>query len=175
YFNISDGKHCAYRPVPISYRYRDNLGTSVWIEPEKEDTEEESQPAISTIHALAGYANPHSMKVNGFLEHQPITIPFNTGNTNNFMDSKVAARLTLWIEEQQSLIVLVAFGIVPSSPLSLSSTPLSRKGIAPRTAYFVPWSSSCINPKSPIFGYLDEKPIDIGLMKFLGLCPSVLS
>ncbi|RWW43989.1 hypothetical protein BHE74_00050290 [Ensete ventricosum] len=34
---------------------------------------------------------------------------------------------------------------------------------------------SCINPKSLTFGYLDEKPIDIGLMKFLGLCPSILS
>ncbi|RRT54650.1 hypothetical protein B296_00017552 [Ensete ventricosum] len=34
---------------------------------------------------------------------------------------------------------------------------------------------SCINPKSLAFGYLDEKPIDIGLMKFLGLCPLALS
>ncbi|RWV87700.1 hypothetical protein GW17_00050279 [Ensete ventricosum] len=34
---------------------------------------------------------------------------------------------------------------------------------------------SCINPKSLTFDYLDEKPIDIGLMKFLGLCSSVLS
>ncbi|RZR85912.1 hypothetical protein BHM03_00012974 [Ensete ventricosum] len=31
---------------------------------------------------------------------------------------------------------------------------------------------SCINPKSLTFGYLDEKPVDTGLMKFLGLCPS---
>ncbi|RWW78604.1 hypothetical protein BHE74_00013171 [Ensete ventricosum] len=34
---------------------------------------------------------------------------------------------------------------------------------------------SCINPKSSTFGYLDEKSIDTGLMKFLGLCHSVLS
>ncbi|RWV85788.1 hypothetical protein BHE74_00035785 [Ensete ventricosum] len=34
---------------------------------------------------------------------------------------------------------------------------------------------SCINSKSLTFGYLDEKPIDTGLMKFLGLCPSTLS
>ncbi|RZS05144.1 hypothetical protein BHM03_00035597 [Ensete ventricosum] len=34
---------------------------------------------------------------------------------------------------------------------------------------------SCINPKSHTFGYPDEKPIDIGLMKFLGFCPSALS
>ncbi|RZR99246.1 hypothetical protein BHM03_00028752, partial [Ensete ventricosum] len=34
---------------------------------------------------------------------------------------------------------------------------------------------SYINPKSLAFGYLDEKPIDTGLMKFLGLCISALS
>ncbi|RWW04271.1 hypothetical protein GW17_00032512 [Ensete ventricosum] len=34
---------------------------------------------------------------------------------------------------------------------------------------------SCINPKSLTFGYLDEKPIDTSLMKFLGLCPTALS
>ncbi|RRT51662.1 hypothetical protein B296_00021994 [Ensete ventricosum] len=30
-------------------------------------------------------------------------------------------------------------------------------------------------PKVPAFDYLDEKPIDTGIMKFLGLCPSTLS
>ncbi|RRT33078.1 hypothetical protein B296_00049564 [Ensete ventricosum] len=34
---------------------------------------------------------------------------------------------------------------------------------------------SCINPKSIAFGYLNKKPIDTGLMKFFGLCPSTLS
>ncbi|RWW48061.1 hypothetical protein BHE74_00045902, partial [Ensete ventricosum] len=34
---------------------------------------------------------------------------------------------------------------------------------------------SCINPKSLTFDYLDEKLVDTGLMKFLGLCPSSLS
>ncbi|RWW20275.1 hypothetical protein GW17_00015627 [Ensete ventricosum] len=34
---------------------------------------------------------------------------------------------------------------------------------------------SYINPKSLTFGYLNEKPVNISLMKFYGLCPSVLS
>ncbi|RWV97534.1 hypothetical protein GW17_00039667 [Ensete ventricosum] len=34
---------------------------------------------------------------------------------------------------------------------------------------------SCINSKSLAFGYLDEKPIDTGLIKFLSFCPSALS
>ncbi|RRT37515.1 hypothetical protein B296_00047768 [Ensete ventricosum] len=33
---------------------------------------------------------------------------------------------------------------------------------------------SYINSKSLAVGYLDEKPIDTGLVKFLGLCPSAL-
>ncbi|RRT31907.1 hypothetical protein B296_00048965 [Ensete ventricosum] len=55
-----------------------------------------------------------------------------------------------------------------------------------RSALKEPWSivyyllrslveHSCINLKSLAFSYLDEKPIDIGLMKFLSLCPSALS
>ncbi|RWW76312.1 hypothetical protein BHE74_00015612 [Ensete ventricosum] len=34
---------------------------------------------------------------------------------------------------------------------------------------------SYINSKSLTFGYLDEKPVDTGLMKFLGLCHFALS
>ncbi|RRT68719.1 hypothetical protein B296_00026873 [Ensete ventricosum] len=34
---------------------------------------------------------------------------------------------------------------------------------------------SCINPKSLTFDYLDEKLVDTGLMKFLGLYPLTLS
>ncbi|RZS15572.1 hypothetical protein BHM03_00047430 [Ensete ventricosum] len=73
----------------------------------------------------------------------------------------------------KSLIVLVAFGIVSSSPSPLSPTPPSRKGIALLLRSLV--EHSRINPKSLTFGYLDEKPIDTDLMKFLGLCHSALS
>ncbi|RRT32218.1 hypothetical protein B296_00055652 [Ensete ventricosum] len=46
------------------------------------------------------------------------------------------------------------------------------------TAYYLLRSMvehSYISPKSLAFGYLDEKPIDTGLMKFLGHYPSALS
>ncbi|RWV79265.1 hypothetical protein GW17_00059631 [Ensete ventricosum] len=66
--------------------------------PDKEEAEEEPQPAINTIHALVGYSNPQTMKVDGFLEHKS-TILIDTESTNNFMDSKVVARLTLQIED----------------------------------------------------------------------------
>ncbi|RZR70903.1 hypothetical protein BHM03_00002145 [Ensete ventricosum] len=39
------------------------------LKPDKKDAKEEPHLAISTIQALAGYANLQSMKVDGFLEH----------------------------------------------------------------------------------------------------------
>ncbi|RWW43196.1 hypothetical protein BHE74_00051163 [Ensete ventricosum] len=59
-----------------------------------------------------------------------------------------------------------------------SSQPLSSAFKRYSTAYCLLCSlveHFCINPKSLTFGYLDEKSIDTGLMKFLGLCPSALS
>ncbi|RRT47547.1 hypothetical protein B296_00037643 [Ensete ventricosum] len=50
------------------------------------------------MHALAGYSNPQTMKVGGLLKQQPITVLIDTSNTNNFLNSKVAARMALQIE-----------------------------------------------------------------------------
>ncbi|RWW69877.1 hypothetical protein BHE74_00022487 [Ensete ventricosum] len=47
------------------------------------------------------------MKTDGFLKHHPL---IDTGSTNNFMDSKVAARLTLQIEDCSRFGVKVADG-----------------------------------------------------------------
>ncbi|RZS20691.1 hypothetical protein BHM03_00053234 [Ensete ventricosum] len=66
---------------------------------EEEDVKEELQPTVSTVHALAGYANPQTIKIDEFRKHQPITVLIDTGSTNNFMDNKVATRLTLRIED----------------------------------------------------------------------------
>ncbi|RZR99831.1 hypothetical protein BHM03_00029455 [Ensete ventricosum] len=74
----------------------------------KEDTKEEPQPAISTVHALVGYANPQTMKIDGFLKHQPVTILIDIGSTNNFMDNKVVARLMLQIIDCGKFDVKVA-------------------------------------------------------------------
>ncbi|RZR81190.1 hypothetical protein BHM03_00007378 [Ensete ventricosum] len=39
-------------------------------------------------HALAGYANPQTMKVEGFLKQRPVTILIESRRTNNFMNNK---------------------------------------------------------------------------------------
>ena len=64
----------------------------------KEDAEEEPQPTDVTVHILASYSNPQTMKVGGLLKQQPITVLIDTGSTNNFLNSKVAARMMLHIE-----------------------------------------------------------------------------
>ncbi|RZR87486.1 hypothetical protein BHM03_00014898 [Ensete ventricosum] len=62
--------------------------------------------------------------------------------------------------------------------LDCDSSPIQSPLHPSSIAYFLLRSlveHSCINPKSLTFGYLDEKPIGTGLMKFLGLYPSALS
>ncbi|RWW84880.1 hypothetical protein BHE74_00006490 [Ensete ventricosum] len=50
------------------------------------------------------------MKIEVFLKHQPVTILIDTGSTNNFVDNKVAARLTLQIKDCSRFDVKVADG-----------------------------------------------------------------
>ncbi|RRT51692.1 hypothetical protein B296_00027776 [Ensete ventricosum] len=76
----------------------DNETSEESLEPKEEAMEEESQPANYAVHALADYSNPQMMKVGGLLKHQLITVLIDTGSTNNFLNSKVAARLVLQIE-----------------------------------------------------------------------------
>ncbi|RZS28232.1 hypothetical protein BHM03_00061801 [Ensete ventricosum] len=47
------------------------------------------------------------MKVRGLLKQQPITVLIDTGSTNNFMNSKVAVRMALLIEDCNILDVKV--------------------------------------------------------------------
>ncbi|RWW19047.1 hypothetical protein GW17_00016931 [Ensete ventricosum] len=68
-----------------------SLRRDMALESEEEDIEEKPQLVVSTINALFGYANPQTMKIDGFLKHQPITILVDIGSTHNFMDSMVAS------------------------------------------------------------------------------------
>ncbi|RRT56389.1 hypothetical protein B296_00034629 [Ensete ventricosum] len=73
----------------------------------KEDTKD-LQPVVSMVHAFAGYTNPQTMKIEGFLEQQLVIILIDTGSTKNFMNSKVAARLMLQKEDCSGFNVKVA-------------------------------------------------------------------
>ncbi|RWW18998.1 hypothetical protein GW17_00016983 [Ensete ventricosum] len=80
------------------------------LEYDEEDTEEEPQSVDCTVHALAGYTNPQTMKIGGFLKQQPVTGLIDIGSTNNFMNNKVAARMMLQIEECSRFDIKVADG-----------------------------------------------------------------
>ncbi|RWV79264.1 hypothetical protein BHE74_00050982 [Ensete ventricosum] len=64
------------------------------LEPKEEAIEEEPQPADYAVHALAGYSNLQMMKDGGLLNQQPITVLIDTGNTNNFLNSKFDVKVT---------------------------------------------------------------------------------
>ena len=70
------------------------------IEQKEEDAEEEPQPTEVTVHTLAGYSNPQMMKVGGLLKQQLITVFIDMGSTNNILNSKVAIRMALPIENR---------------------------------------------------------------------------
>ncbi|URE04495.1 hypothetical protein MUK42_34010 [Musa troglodytarum] len=112
---------CWHCDEPWNRDHRYKRGRLLLIEPledmeeevqehEEEVTDEEQQPIDITMHALAGYANPQTMKVGGFLKQQPITILIDTGSTNNFMNSKVAVQMALPIENCSRLDVKIADG-----------------------------------------------------------------
>ncbi|RWV78473.1 hypothetical protein GW17_00060560 [Ensete ventricosum] len=73
----------------------DNETSEKDLEPKEEAIEEESPLANYAVHALAEYSIPQMMKVGGLLKQQSITVLIDMGSTNNFLNSKVAARLTL--------------------------------------------------------------------------------
>ncbi|RWW71815.1 hypothetical protein BHE74_00020413 [Ensete ventricosum] len=65
------------------------------LEHEEEAIEEESQLVDYVVHVLADYSNLQTIKVGGLLKQQPITVLIDMGSTNNFLNSKVAARMGL--------------------------------------------------------------------------------
>ncbi|RZS05503.1 hypothetical protein BHM03_00036036 [Ensete ventricosum] len=54
----------------------------------KENTKEDQQSTECTTHSIAGYTNLQTMKVEGSLKQQPITVHTDTESSNNLMNSK---------------------------------------------------------------------------------------
>ncbi|RRT31706.1 hypothetical protein B296_00044780 [Ensete ventricosum] len=76
---------------------KDNEPSKKAHEPKEEAMEEESD---YTVHALAGYSNPQTMKVGGLLQQQRIIVLIDTGNTNNFLNSKSQLSCPLFLLRQ---------------------------------------------------------------------------
>ncbi|RWV81501.1 hypothetical protein GW17_00057073, partial [Ensete ventricosum] len=89
---------------------KDSKPSEESLELEDEAMEEEPQLADYTVHALAGYSNPQTMKVGELLKQQPITVLINTGSTNNFLNSKVTTRIALQIKSYNKFDVKDADG-----------------------------------------------------------------
>ena len=80
------------------------------LEHEEEDAEEEPQPTEVTVHTLASYSNPQTMIIGGLLKQQPITVLIDTGSTTNFLNSNLAVRISLPIENRCRFDVKVTDG-----------------------------------------------------------------
>lgn len=51
-----------------------------------------------TVHALAGYSNPQTMIINGFLKYQPVIVLIDLGSTNYILDEGICKRLSILVE-----------------------------------------------------------------------------
>ncbi|RRT69246.1 hypothetical protein B296_00009755 [Ensete ventricosum] len=90
----------------------DGLIVSTHKEPEDVDPEPEKEDAETADHQHHTCpSRPRQPAIHeGRRKLQPITILIGTGSTNNFIDNKVAARLTLWIEDCSRFDIKVADG-----------------------------------------------------------------
>ncbi|RZR80798.1 hypothetical protein BHM03_00006887 [Ensete ventricosum] len=79
-------------------------------EHEVEVTDEEEQLIDITMHALAGYAIPQTMKIGGFRKQQSITILIDTRSSNNFMNNEITVQMALPIDDCIKFDVKVADG-----------------------------------------------------------------
>ena len=95
---------------------------------EEVETNDDVEAVTHTVHALAGYSNPQTMKIGGTLKHQSVTVLIDTGSTNNFMDRKVAARLAYHIECCDKFEVKVADGRILTCDSKCSKIKLILQG-----------------------------------------------
>ena len=83
-------------------------------EEEEEEVEqildtEETTPTIS-CHALAGISTPQTLKIEGYLKKQKVTVLIDSGSTHNFINNKVAKQLNCFIYPAPEFQVMVANG-----------------------------------------------------------------
>jgi predicted aspartyl protease len=80
------------------------------LAPEEDDAyAEEVEPHIS-LHALAGYTGPRTMRVLGRIGYWKVLILIDSGSTHNFIDQKVAHHLGLSVTPITEFWVTVANG-----------------------------------------------------------------
>jgi hypothetical protein len=101
------GKLLMIEPVEVPMHSDINGGES---DSDNEESETTDDLLAVTVHALAGYSNPQTMRVSGYIKRQPVTVLIDTGSTNNFLDEDVAKRLSLPVETCDKFEVKLADG-----------------------------------------------------------------
>ncbi|CAM8954210.1 unnamed protein product [Rhodiola kirilowii] len=100
---MDDDELAPDEPIPI-----DNLtlqdGTPI-PPPETTDT----TPCI-TFNAMQGRASPSTLRFNGFIQEQPVSILVDSGSTHNFLQSRLAKHLKLCVEQATHMSVIVGNG-----------------------------------------------------------------
>ena len=101
------GKLLMIEPVEVPMHSNINSGES---DSDNEESETTNDLLAVTVHALVGYSNQQTMRVSGYIKHQPVTVLIDTGSTNKFLDEDVAKRLSLSVETCDMFEVKLADG-----------------------------------------------------------------
>ncbi|GFZ06800.1 hypothetical protein Acr_18g0009700 [Actinidia rufa] len=98
------------RPVKMKFpQGGENTSNEVVNQREEDTLFVEEEPQIS-LHALAGYTRPHTMRVTGRIGYRKVLILVDSGSTHNFVDQRVAQLLGLAVKPIVQFWVTVANG-----------------------------------------------------------------
>lgn len=118
----------------ISADDAEDMDEEIYAEETRGSKEEEFDVSV---HALAGYANPQTMCVKGYIKKQPVSILIDFGSTDNFLDSKIARKLACSSTSCDKFEVKVVDGRSLACSAKCSDVEISMQGQHIRTDLFL--------------------------------------
>eukprot|EP00253_Pinus_taeda_P019281 PITA_19281 len=79
------------------------------LEDENQQDNVSDEPVIS-LHALAGISSPQTLKIRGFIKHQPVVVLIDSGSIHNFIHQKVAEMVHCFVRAISNFQVQIADG-----------------------------------------------------------------
>ena len=88
---------------------------SLMDEPEEhtiaqEEPETQQEEPLISLHALVGMTSPQTLKIKGYIKHQPVVILIDSGSTHNFIHRRIADKVNCFIRPVSNFQILIANG-----------------------------------------------------------------
>lgn len=88
---------------------------SLMEEPEEhtiaqEEPETQQEEPLISLHPLVGMKSPQTLKIKGYIKHQPVVILTDSGSTHNFIHWRIADKVNCFIRPVSNFQILIANG-----------------------------------------------------------------